>query len=84
MGGFCLLVELYREGSAPGACAAGLFISKWPKAMRNVPGQLCPVCQSFLPGSADWLIDPSVLTAGRQEEGWTQIHNRAERSHREK
>ena len=25
MGGFCLLVELHREGSAPEACAAGLF-----------------------------------------------------------
>ena len=25
MGGFCLLVELHREGSAPAACAAGLF-----------------------------------------------------------
>ena len=26
MGGFFLLVELHREGSAPAACAAGLFI----------------------------------------------------------
>ena len=26
MGGFCPLVELHREGSAPAACAAGLFI----------------------------------------------------------
>ena len=26
MGGFCLLVELHQEGSAPAACAAGLFI----------------------------------------------------------
>ena len=25
MGGFCLLVELHREGSAPAACAAGLL-----------------------------------------------------------
>ena len=25
MGGFCPLVELHREGSAPAACAAGLF-----------------------------------------------------------
>ena len=25
MGGFCLLVELHREGSAPAACTAGLF-----------------------------------------------------------
>ena len=25
MGRFCLLVELHREGSAPAACAAGLF-----------------------------------------------------------
>ena len=25
MGVFCLLVELLREGSAPAACAAGLF-----------------------------------------------------------
>ena len=25
MGVFCLLVELHREGSAPAACAAGLF-----------------------------------------------------------
>ena len=25
MGGFCLLVELHQEGSAPAACAAGLF-----------------------------------------------------------
>ena len=25
MGGFCPLVELHREGSAPGACAVGLF-----------------------------------------------------------
>ena len=24
--GFCLLVELHREGSAPAACAAGLFL----------------------------------------------------------
>ena len=24
-GGFCPLVELHREGSAPAACAAGLF-----------------------------------------------------------
>ena len=24
-GEFCLLVELHREGSAPAACAAGLF-----------------------------------------------------------
>ena len=27
MGGFCLLVELHREGSAPAACAAVLFFS---------------------------------------------------------
>ena len=26
-GGFCPLVELHREGSAPAACAAGLFLS---------------------------------------------------------
>ena len=26
MGGFCLLVELHREGSAPAASAAGLFV----------------------------------------------------------
>ena len=26
MGGFCQLVELHREGSAPTACAAGLFV----------------------------------------------------------
>ena len=25
MGGFCLLMELHRKGSAPAACAAGLF-----------------------------------------------------------
>ena len=25
MGGFCLLVDMHREGSAPAACAAGLF-----------------------------------------------------------
>ena len=25
MGGFCLLLELHREGSAPAACVAGLF-----------------------------------------------------------
>ena len=25
-GRFCLLVELHREGSAPAACAAGLFL----------------------------------------------------------
>ena len=25
MGEFCLLAELHREGSAPAACAAGLF-----------------------------------------------------------
>ena len=28
MGGFSLLVELRREGSAPAACAAGLIVSK--------------------------------------------------------
>ena len=27
MGGFCLLVGLYREGSAPAACEAGFFIA---------------------------------------------------------
>ena len=27
MGGFCLLVKLHREWSAPAACAAGLFNS---------------------------------------------------------
>ena len=26
-GSFCLLVELHQEGSAPAACAAGLFIT---------------------------------------------------------
>ena len=26
-GGFCPLVELHREGSAPAACAAGLFVN---------------------------------------------------------
>ena len=26
MGGFCLLVELHQEGSAPAACAADLFL----------------------------------------------------------
>ena len=25
MGGFCLVVEFHRKGSAPAACAAGLF-----------------------------------------------------------
>ena len=25
---FCLMVELHREGSAPAACAAGLFINR--------------------------------------------------------
>ena len=29
-GGFGLLVELHREGSAPAACAAGLFLEKRP------------------------------------------------------
>ena len=28
MSGFCPLVELHREGSAPAACAAGLFNGK--------------------------------------------------------
>ena len=28
MGGFCLLVELHREGFAPAACAACLFLSR--------------------------------------------------------
>ena len=28
MGGFCLLVKLHREGSAPAACAADLFLDK--------------------------------------------------------
>ena len=27
-GGFCQLVELHREGSAPAACAVGLFIDQ--------------------------------------------------------
>ena len=27
-GGMCLLVELHREGSAPAACAAGLFYTR--------------------------------------------------------
>ena len=26
-GGFCPLIELHREGSAPAACAAGLFVN---------------------------------------------------------
>ena len=30
MGGFCLLVELHREGSVPAACAGGLFFNKHP------------------------------------------------------
>ena len=29
MSGFCLLVELYREGSAPAACAAGLLFFRF-------------------------------------------------------
>ena len=29
MGGFCLLVELHREGSAPAVCRAGFFLSKF-------------------------------------------------------
>ena len=28
-GGFCPLVDLHREGSAPAACAAGLFFLKF-------------------------------------------------------
>ena len=31
MGGFCLLVELHREGSAPAACTAG-FLLKFAEA----------------------------------------------------
>ena len=29
MGGFYLLVELHQEGSAPAACATGLFLLKY-------------------------------------------------------
>ena len=33
--GFCLLVELYREGSAPAACAGGVFIQNLAKVWQN-------------------------------------------------
>ena len=36
MGGFCLLVELHREGSVPAACAAGLFYSAILYTFRRV------------------------------------------------
>ena len=35
MGKFCLLVDLHREGYAPAACAAGLFILKTPLLLAN-------------------------------------------------
>ena len=34
MGGFCPLVELHREGSAPAACAAGLFWRYHPSKLK--------------------------------------------------
>ena len=33
MGGFCLLVELHGEGSAPAACAAGLLLKLLAQAL---------------------------------------------------
>ena len=37
--GVCLLVELHRKGSAPAACAAGLFIWKKEKPSSEVSSQ---------------------------------------------
>ena len=34
MGGFFPLVELHQEGSAPAACAAGLFVCVTPYGLR--------------------------------------------------
>ena len=34
-GGFCLLVELHREGFAPAPCAAGLFLIEYPSHTLN-------------------------------------------------
>ena len=42
-GGFCPLVELHREGSAPAACAAGLFISTF---LENCWKSICMYCCS--------------------------------------
>ena len=45
MGGFCPVVELHREGYAPAACAAGLFINMIVTLM--LPQQLVFFLQSI-------------------------------------
>ena len=55
MGGFCLLVELHREGSVPAACAAGLF--SYPNYLTFLFVTI--VKQSELDGVASLLADPS-------------------------
>ena len=46
-GGFCLLVELHRGGSAPAACAEGLF------------KELVPYFSNGFPGSQRWKYPPA-------------------------
>ena len=45
MGGFCLLVELHREGFAPTACAAGLFTL----ALGNIHSTICRYLATVTP-----------------------------------
>ena len=50
MGGFCLLVELHRKGSAPAACAAGLFINKIGTSWDRTATGTVLACPHFVPG----------------------------------
>ena len=53
MGGICLLVELHREGSAPAACAAGLFFSPSLKTLLY--------CNRLVPGGTEEKLEPSRM-----------------------
>ena len=46
-GGFSLLVELHREGSAPALCAAGLFL-ELPGTFLELPCTFCEGASRYL------------------------------------
>jgi hypothetical protein len=68
MGGFSLIVELHREGSAPAACAAGLFLQQVKITIRQLLMSLLKVKTLMTVGRVSYKRDyPRLVCIAMQE-----------------